>query len=92
VTWTGARTRDRRTRSRRGSSGWPGRPEGRGVDRGPGGDRLPPGVQRGVQGGEAGVRDLVRRTSIIMDGPRNELPRLRAELREVQERVRERLR
>jgi hypothetical protein len=41
---------------------------------------------------EAGVRDLVRRTSIIMDEAKNELPRLRAELREVQERVRERLR
>ncbi len=41
---------------------------------------------------EAGIRDLVRRTSIVVDEAKNELPRLRAELREVQERVRERLR
>lgn len=41
---------------------------------------------------EAGARDLARRTSIVVDEAKNELPRLRAELREVQERVRERLR
>ena len=40
---------------------------------------------------EAGVRDLVRRTSIVVDEARNELPRLRAELREMQARIRERL-
>lgn len=41
---------------------------------------------------EAGACDLARRTSIVVDEAKNELPRLRAELREVQERVRERLR
>ena len=41
---------------------------------------------------QTGARDLMRRTSIVVDEAKNELPKLRAELREVQERVRERLR
>lgn len=38
------------------------------------------------------AREMARRTSIIMDEAKNELPRLRAELREMEARVRDRIR
>jgi hypothetical protein len=41
---------------------------------------------------KANARELKRRSSIVMDEARNELPRLRSELREMGARVRERIR
>lgn len=41
---------------------------------------------------KADARELGRRASIVMDEARNEMPRLRAELREMRARVRERIR
>jgi hypothetical protein len=38
------------------------------------------------------ARELTRHTSIVMDEARNEIPRLRAELREMGTRVRDRIR
>jgi hypothetical protein len=38
------------------------------------------------------ARELTRHTSIVMDEARNEIPRLRAELREMRTRVRDRIR
>ncbi len=39
----------------------------------------------------SGAKEAVRRTSIVVDEARNEIPRLRAELREMEARVRERI-
>jgi hypothetical protein len=38
------------------------------------------------------AREMARRASIVMDEAKNELPRLRAELREMEARVRDRMR